>query len=134
MEKYLLKDDIPVLCLKADSFPDGIMAAHHILHSIIKSKDRMFFGISSPNREGVIQYSAAVDKISEEEADLFGMETFLIRKGTYLSIYIKDYFRNPSLIAEAFQQLIHQPGIDPEGACVEMYWKDTDVRCMVRLK
>jgi len=36
-------------------------------------------------------------------------------------------------IQKAFNLLIAQPGLDPEGYCVEQYINQKDMICMVRL-
>ncbi|MDF2457073.1 MAG: transcriptional regulator [Cytophagaceae bacterium] len=133
MERFVLENDIPVMYVTADSFPDGIMAAHHTLHAIVTARDRVFFGVSFPNKKGVISYKAGVEQFSEEEAKSLGLETYTIRKGNYNSVYLKDYFKNPAVIGETFQQLLDAPDLDPSGACIEMYVGERDVRCMVRI-
>lgn len=134
MEKFVLEKDIPVMYLTADSFPDGIMAAHHTLHAIVPSGDRLFFGISFPDRKGEIIYKAGAEQYSVEESIVLGLETYIVRQGVYNSVLLKDYFKNPSSIAEVFQHLLTSPDLDPQGACVEMYLGERDVRCMVRLR
>ncbi|MDB5255944.1 MAG: putative transcription activator [Chitinophagaceae bacterium] len=134
MEKFVLEKDIPVMYLTADSFPDGIMAAHHTLHAIVTSHDRLFFGISYPDKKGNVIYKAGAEQHSAQEAMTLGLETYTIRKGTYNSILVKDYFKNTSAISEIFQQLLASPDLDPQGACIEMYLGERDLRCMVRLK
>lgn len=133
MERFVVDKDIPVMYVTADSFPDGIMAAHHTLHAIVTARDRFFFGISFPDKKGVISYKAGVEQFSEEEAKRLGLETYTIRKGNYNSLLLRDYFQNPAMIGDAFQQLLDSPGLDPNGACVEMYIGERDVRCMVRI-
>jgi len=132
MERFILEKDIPVMYVTADSFPDGIMAAHHTLHAIVSSRERIFFGISFPNRKGEIIYKAGVEQFSEEEAKRLGLETYILVKGTYNSIVLQDYFKNPASIGEAFQHLLVSPNLDPNSACIEMYVNERDVRCMVR--
>ncbi len=133
MERFVLEKDIPVMYVTADSFPDGIMAAHHTLHAIVTARNRMFYGISFPNRKGEIIYKAGVEQYSEKESKELGLETYVLLHGNYNSIVLKDYFKNPSLIGDAFQQLLASPNLDPKGACVEMYMNERDVRCMVRI-
>lgn len=133
MEKFVLGKDIPVMYVTADSFPDGIMGAHHTMHSIVPDRGRSFYGISFPNKKGEIVYKAGVEQFFEHEALALGLETYIIRKGNYKSIVLKDYFKQPSLIAKAFQTLLASKDLDSNGACVEMYLGERDVRCMIRL-
>jgi len=135
MEKYFLDEDIVLVCIKADTFPEGVLAAHQKLHKIIpRIEGRMYYGISRPEENGEIVYKAAAEEMEPGEAAKSGLETFILETGTYISILIAGYLEDISSIGKAFQQLIHLPEIDPEGYCVEMFVNDDDVRCMVRLK
>ncbi|MBA3829476.1 MAG: transcriptional regulator [Taibaiella sp.] len=134
METYQSDRDIKVLYVTATSFPDGVMEAYQKLHALLPgTKNRNFFGISYPDKEGKIMYKAAVEEIFVGEAELLGCETFIIRKGTYISELIPHFADNMASIGTAFKQMIADPRIDPDGCCVEMYLNENDVRCMVRL-
>jgi len=134
METINLDNDIKVLCITAKSFPDGIMDAFDQLHSIvpIAEKGRQF-GISQPNQRGEIIYKAALEEVHEGESEKSGCEPFVIKKGKYLFVDRTDFMKDLSGIGSAFQMLISQPDIDPNGYCLEWYLNDKDVRCMVRL-
>ena len=135
MEKFNLEKDINVLYVTAKSFPAGIMEAFDILNSKISaSEGRSFFGISYPDEKGEIIYKAAAEEIYEGEGKKSGCETFLIKKGTYISIEIKNFMSDIPAIGKVFKELLSHPGIDPQGVCVECYLNQKDVRCMVRLK
>jgi len=134
MEKFTIEEDIKVFCETAKSFPDGIVKAHEELESIITcSKQRRYFGISSPNAKGIIIYKAAAEEIYQGEAEELGCEKFVIERGQYISLLIEDYIRDISAIGKAFHLLTGHPDIDPEGYCLEWYLNEKDVRCMVRL-
>lgn len=133
METIQLENDIPVLFIPASSFPEGITAAHEKLHKLISSfEKRKYFGISRPENGSII-YRAAVEELYEGEAEKFQVEKLILRKGEYISIILKNYHENIQNIEVAFEKLIHYPGIDPEGYCVEWYYNERDMRCMVRL-
>jgi len=135
MEKYMLDRDIHVLGVKAKSFPEGIEEAFQKLHSLFPfGKERYSFGISQPNREGTIIYSAAIEEKSKDEAEKYGCKTFTIKRGLYISTLIKNYLNNLPCIGDVFQEMITQPGIDPEGYCIEWYLNENEVRCMVKLE
>jgi hypothetical protein len=134
MEKFTLEDDIKVFCETAKSFPGGILEAHKELESIITcSKQRRYFGISSRNAKGIIIYDAAAEEIYQGEAEELGCEMFVIESGTYISLFIEDYISDIKSIANAFQQLIAYPSVDPQSYCIEWYLNEKDVRCMVKL-
>ena len=134
MENYFLEQDIKVFYVKAASFPDGIREAHKKLCSLIGfAKNRKIYGISYPESPGKIIYKAAVEESYAGEAEKLGCPIFIIKKGMYTSIYIKDFYGDIPAIGNAFQKLLDNPRIDPKDCCVEMYEGDKDVRCMVRL-
>ncbi len=134
MKKYLLDRDVKVFCVQAESFPEGIMDAFKKLHSLLTTSElRNFYGVSNVNDKKVIIYKAAVEELYEGEAQKYGCETFIIRKGEYVSMYLTDFRNDVQDVGKAFEQLLSSPNIDPYGACIEVYVNDTDMRCMVRL-
>jgi len=134
MEIYTLDRDIPICCLKADSFPLGILPAHEKLHSLIPYiSERNFFGISHPDRNGSIIYKAAAEEIKSGEAAGLNLETMTIKQGHYLSLFISNFHEDVQKIGKAFRQMIADPRIDPRGFCVEWYLNEKDVRCMVKI-
>ena len=134
MESYFLENDITVFYVLAHSFPEGVLAAHQKLHELIPYSDkRRYFGISNPDKTGKIIYRAAAEELTNNEADKLKLETFVLKKGNYSSIVIKNYHKEISDIGKAFDILLTNANLDPQGACVEWYLNDTDVQCMVRL-
>jgi hypothetical protein len=134
MEIITLDNDIKVFCVTAKSFPDGIMDAHKELHSLISlPAGRKFFGISRPEN-GVIVYRAAAEEISPGEAEKLSCDTLDLKKGSYISVTIKDFMKDIESIGNTFKELLSNPDVDPNGYCVEWYLNDKDVKCMVRLK
>ena len=135
MESILLGQDIKVFYVTATSFPDGVQGAYQKLNSLIGSPaGRRFFGISYPEAPSKITYKAAVEERYPGEGEELGCETFVIKKGQYICIYIKDFMKDIPKIGRSFQELLADERIDPKGCCVEEYINDKDVRCMVRLK
>ncbi|MFA6977996.1 MAG: hypothetical protein WC209_01630 [Ignavibacteriaceae bacterium] len=135
MKKYLLERDVTVFCVLADSFPQGILKAHQKLHALLLTSElRNFYGVSNVDKKKVIIYKAAVEELYEAEAQKYGCETYTIRKGEYISMLITDFRKTPQSISKAFEKLLMNPNIDPNCACIEQYFNDTDVKCMVRLK
>lgn len=134
MEKYLLDRDVTVFYVQAESFPLGIMDAFQKLHTLLPSQElRNFYGVSNVNDKKVIIYKAAVEELYKGEAQKHGCETYNIRMGDYISLTITDFRKTPQSIGKAFEELLANPNIDPNGACIEQYFNYTDVKCMVRL-
>lgn len=134
MEKYLLKDDIKVFYVTALSFPEGIIEAHQKLESMLPSiKERKFYGISYPDKNGVISYKAAVEESYPGEAEKYGCKTFVIPKGEYISELLSDWNKDVTIVEKTFKKLLADPRIDPNGFCLEMYLENNEMRCMVGL-
>src|SRR5882762_3540834 len=100
MENYILSEDIKVFCVMASSFPEGVLAAHQKLHSLVPfSPQRKYFGISRPDK-GVVTYKAAAEELDKGELQKHGLEEFVIRKGNYVSVVIHDFMKNIPEIGE----------------------------------
>lgn len=134
METIIIEEDIKVFYVTAKSFPDDILNAHKKLHTMIPFlKERRYFGLSRPEK-GVIVYRAAAEQLEEEKEENFNCESFIIEKGKYRCITILNFKNNPQSIGKAFEELISFSDIDPNGYCIEWYYNEEDVKCMVRLK
>lgn len=134
---YTLEYDIQLVCVKAASFPEGVMAAYQQLQSVVtNASSRRYFGISYPNQDGSILYKACAEQIHMGEAESLGLESFTIKAGRFTSIYIEDHMRDSQSIGNAFHELLKDKDIDPRGYCLEMYkdFADKDVLCLVPLK
>jgi len=134
MEQILIENDIPVCRVKASSFPAGIKAAHEKVHTLFPPNGiRKYYGISHGGGKGEIHYWAAVSGKPAESDQKDVTDNFVIRKGKYISIHIKNWMANENSVAQAFQQLLQHNGIDPDGYCLEEYPNETDIRCSVPL-
>lgn len=134
METYTIKKDLKIFCIKAKFFPEGIKDVFEKLHVLAPiSENRTYYGISYPVK-GEIKYSAAANELYEGELSSHDMETYVIKKGNYLLIEIKDFMKNIPSIEKAFNQLTKNKQIDPKGACVEWYEDNKTCRCMVKMK
>jgi hypothetical protein len=132
METTQISNDIKLLFLQAKSFPGGIMAAFDDLRAKIPGSEvRNCYGISRPEK-GKILYWAGVEELYPGEAEILHCETMIMQKGLYVSAVIPDFMKNPGEIGSTFQILLTEPGLDPKGFCVEWYFNETDVKCMIR--
>lgn len=135
MENKNLPEDINVICMGAETFPSGVKTAHEKLHAIVNEENnRRFFGISWLGKNNEIVYYAAAEILSAEEAHKYGCSTFTIKKGDYCGIMLKDWCKTPDLVGITFQKLLKAPGLDPEGYCLEVYYGNNDMECLVKLK
>lgn len=130
MQEIKIDRDIRLWCVTAISFPMGIGEAFRLLEQKLGKHGRMFYGVSRPERNTIIYKAAAEAKEDEQGVDC---EEFVVKQGTYLSMYIKDWRQDESSIGKTFQSILQDTRLDPEGACIEQYLNDKDVICMVRL-
>ena len=135
METDKIEKDIHCHSIKASSFPEGVLAAHQLIHSLFAfDGKRRFYGISRPEGKDTISYWAAVEKQDDDNALDERLEEFVILKGQYSGTDIKNFRSDIPAIGRTFQQLLTHPGLDPDGFCLEWYYNMNDVRCIVRLK
>ena len=97
------------------------------------SADRIFLGLSKPSHNVTVVYKAGALANYPAEAETYGLESFVLEKGNYLSSTIQNWASNIPAIGAAFQKLTEDERLDPEAFCIECY-KGNDVLCMVKLK
>ncbi len=130
MDEKNIKNDITVLCITARSFPEGIADAFEQIYSHLPSKNRLLIGLSKPNREGTIIYKAGFELLADENV-VSELEKIVIPSGNYLCQSIHGFAENPFLIKYAFDELLQDARLDPNGFCLELYVKPDEVWCMV---
>jgi hypothetical protein len=134
MEKVKLNEDVKVFYIQAKSFPDGVLEAFKKMHSLIEfPPQRRNFGISRPEN-GQIIYKVAAEELQKGDLEKHKLPQFIISKGVYTGIEIKNFMQDIHQIGKAFNKLLSSPDIDPNGYCIEEYKGINDVFCMVRLK
>ncbi len=136
MEKTVIDKDINIFYVTASSFPAGVEAAMKKLHSIIPfSKERKYMSVSRPENNGEIIYKAGVTELESGELGKHNLPSMVIKKANYYCIEIQNFRKDVLAIGKAFETLIAQPDIDPQGYCVEWYSNTSEaVKCMVRIK
>jgi hypothetical protein len=128
-----LKNNIPLFCITADSFPDGVPHAWHHLHRLLEdTTGRTFYGISYKNEHGAIVYKAGVAEAAAGEGDRYGCEPFVIPCGQYLSETVTDFSKQLHQIGNTFQTLLAHQACATDTVCVEWYCNDRDVVCLVK--
>ncbi len=136
METIALTEDIKIVYVTASSFPAGIPAAMEKLHAIIPfSNDRKYISVSRPENNEVIVYKAGATELNEGELSKHNLQSTILKKGKYYCLEVHNFRKDVMAIANAFQKLIAQKDIDPQGYCVEWYSNTSEsVKCMVRIK
>ena len=134
MKLIYFEKDIQLICSLAHSFPDGISEAFERLERTIPEYNhRIKYGISCPNSEGVITYKAAVNELTEAEAQRYAFHSFTITQGTYLSETIENWETNLPLIGQTFATLLQDPRLDLSFPCLEIYEGASTMICCVRI-
>ncbi len=136
MEIFQITDDIQVVFLSAKNFPNDVPETYEKLYSLIPDNpNRRYFGISYPDKTGVIQYKAAAEILEDDDFSNIELQKFTIKKGNFAAKYIVNHFQDSTCIGEAFQELLKHHKLDPNGYCLEVYknFTDLDVHCMVSL-
>ncbi|MBL7909829.1 MAG: transcriptional regulator [Bacteroidia bacterium] len=136
METVNIDNDIKIFYVTARSFPAGILEAMQKLHSLIPfSKDRKYMSVSRPENGGEIVYKAGATELEAGDLSKHDLNSLIIKKGPYYCIEIHNFRKDVTAIGRAFEELIVQKDIDPEGYCVEWYSNTSEsVKCMVRIK
>lgn len=132
MENLTVNTEIQLVCVRATSFPDGIMAAYKKLGQRVNVKERPVYGISHGSDTGIIYWASAEAKSKSEAAEL-GLESYTIKKGIYATETLNDITGNEQVIGNAFNRLLNHPKLDETGECIEWYKSANEVICMVRL-
>ncbi len=136
MEQYQITEDIDIVFLTAPIFPKDVPATFEKLHALISDNpNRRYFGISHPDKTGIIQYKACAELLPSDNISQTDLQKFKIVKGNFAAKYIVNHFQDSNSIGEAFQELLKHTHLDPNGYCLEVYknYTDLDVHCMVRI-
>jgi len=133
MENLTINKEIHLVCTRAASFPDGIVAAYQKLEQVVTPlKDRTVYGISRGSDNGILYWACAAAKSKTEAASL-GLESYVIKKGTYAAETLTNINGDEEIIGQTFSELLNHPKLDETGECVEWYKSATEVTCMVRI-
>jgi hypothetical protein len=135
MKKIVIEKDLTIFYVTAQSYPDGISDAIQKLHSLIPfSVNRKYINVSRPEKNGEIVYRAGATEIEGGDLNKFDSQELVVKKGEYYCIEVDDFRADISAIGKAFEKLLSQTNIDPQGYCIEWYSNDKEtVKCMVRI-
>lgn len=132
-QTYNVDKDINVICFKADTFPEGIQGAYDRLFSQPGMSGRKIYGLSRMEDDKIIYYAGA-EELPADECKNTGDAVIKIPKGTYTGTIINDFMDNIPEIGKAFEEILALNQYSDDGYCVEWYFNEKDVQCMVRNK
>lgn len=134
METIEIHKDILLITVRADRFPEGIQGAFDELKERLPAgDDRMPYGISKPERDGTIVYRAGVEASHADEASTRGLETVVLKRGTYAVRTVDDWQQKIHTLSAVFDGLLQHPLLDPATPCIEVYRSRKELLCMVRI-
>jgi hypothetical protein len=133
MKTIQIESPIELRCVKAVSFPEGVMAAFRRLHEVAPPKaGRIYISISWLGNAQQIEYLAGATELFSGEIAGNEFVPFSVKEGEYLYIDIHNFMNDIPAIGQAFSQLLALPEADPDTVCVEWYMSDRLCRCMVQ--
>ncbi len=131
METRTLHEDINIIYIQADSFPDGIDAVWQKIFTILPDVDKRitYVGYSAMQTDGSITYRVGTPLLASDDASKF--TTMVIPKGVYISRRIENYMDHRDEFGNIFQELLAMDKADKTGCCIEWYESETVAHCMV---
>ena len=129
----VIKQDIPVICKRVDTFPNGIKEAFDAIFKEFGMVGRENYGISYMDEKFQIVYQVAVTEKFDGEADGTNYESYTIRKGDWLCVTLTDWMSKTGQIKDVFGQLMRDPRVDKTSIGLEWYKSDKEMQCMMRL-
>jgi len=91
---------------------------------------RRLFGVSWPDGQGSLVYKAAIEESYRGRRKNWDWETYLLRKGEYLSLVVHNFMEDIPSIA-SLSPARRRSRVHPDTIGVEEYVSSSDVRCMV---
>ena len=120
---YKLVDlnEINVISVKAENFPDGIGEAFNRLESKLPSlRGRKFYGILLSKPEGK-EYRACMVPFNENESSVFDLESYTIPGGKYCRVILKGWEGKTNDIKKVFNSLSESLEFDSSRPQIEYY-------------
>ena len=135
MEQYKLENNVTVFGFQVKNFPNGIGEAFHkLIEMIPNGKERAYYGISYFDNTGNVVYKAAAEEKFTGEAEKYNCERYTIEKGEYLTIKLLDWRNKTDCIKDLFHELMEDGRTDKSKPCIEWYYNDDEMLCMLLMK
>jgi predicted transcriptional regulator YdeE len=134
MKIYHQQQDQQLFGRLVKSFPNGVGDAFHALIETIKDDKRSYYGISKIDDKGGILYWAAAEEKAAGEAEKYKCERFTIPAGDYLSETVLNWRENTDCIKDVFHEMMQDARADTTKPCIEWYYKDDEMYCMIKAR
>ncbi|PSR53454.1 hypothetical protein AHMF7605_07905 [Adhaeribacter arboris] len=133
MENYYLEQDVAVFGLPVKTFPLGIGEAFDALQNQLPKDNRPFYGISECTPAGIVYLATTLQK-TENEPEKYGYNPYIIEKGDYLAVIVRDWLTKTDSIKNVFTQMFTDERSDRNKPCVEIYKNSEEMICLVKVK
>jgi len=133
MEIFNLTTGLKVFGKQVKTFPNGIKETFDELIAMVPDgMQRSHFGLSYMTPDGKSIYYAASQEKQDGEAEKLNCERFIIEKGEYLTVTIKDWMKKTDSIKNVFGEMMTDCRVDKTKWAVEWYKTDDEMMCMLR--
>lgn len=133
MEILNLTTDLKVFGKQVKTFPNGIKEAFDELIGMVPDgMQRSHFGLSYMTPDKKIIYYVACQEKQEGEAENLKCERFIIEKGEYLTVTLKDWMTKTDSIKDVFGEMMRDGRVDKMKWAVEWYKNDDEMMCMLK--
>lgn len=134
MKIYHQQHDQQVFGRLVKTFPNGIGDAFDALMKAIGDDKRSYYGISKMDDKGAILYWAAAEEKTAGEAEKYKYERMVIPGGDYLSEPVLNWKEKTDCIKDVFHEMMKDERADAAKPCIEWYYKDDEMLCLIKAK
>ena len=132
MELYQQTEDLTVIGVQVESFPNGIKEAFGSLMKTFGS-DRAYYGVSWMDENDSVKYYAMAREAFPGEGKPYNYESLTIEKGEYQTEAIHNWLSNIDCIKDVFHNLMANNKPAKNHPCIEWYKSDEEMLCMVKV-
>ena len=134
MKTRILEEPIELLCIRAKTFPEGIMEAfQEIKNRFGDQAGKECFGFTMQGESGLI-YWAAIRRSAVTLSEQEGLELLTIEPGTYATQSIDHWQSKIELIGQTFEKLFSNEEVDPKSPGIEWYQNENELVCMAKMR
>jgi hypothetical protein len=134
MEIYHLAADLKVFGHLLKTFPLGIKEAFGSLMKMTDGYKRSYYGLSQMDANNKILYWYTAEEKHTGEAEKYSCEQYIIPKGNYLSVTLRNWLSQTDCIKDIFYEMMKDERANTAKQCIEWYKSDEEMVCMLQMK
>lgn len=131
MELYIQTEDFTVMGIQVTTFPNGIKETFETLMQTLGARD--YYGISWMDEHYKIIYYAMAKELFPGESRQYKFEKLKIEKGNYQTETLHNWKSKTDCIKDIFQKLMGDSKPDQNHPCIEWYYSEEDMLCMIKV-